>query len=497
MKRSISLILVLIMLLIPVFTACSDSADGDTPSDTTVAADGSSTPEDTTPADALEDRKNVKETLESGLDFGGATFQMIVQTDHINDAWVEELTGSSVDDEVYSRNMYVEELLNIKILPASSIADYGQINSSVQASVLAGDGAYDLILNHAVNSGALVLGDFCTNWYTVPHVNFSNPWYPQESVANLTFKGQMYSSVSDLCLSLTKNTYCMFFDKVKGEDYGLANMYEIVNNGQWTLDKMKEIVANIYFDENGNTKADADDFYGLGTDVNSNLNTYLWSCNQPVFYFTEDDQVVVSFVEEKTGMIIDKVKSILFDEVGATKGTDHSYGVKQFAKGRVLFANAQIGQSASLLADYENDFGIIPYPKYDEAQTEYYTMVDGNFSVIMIPKGISAEKIGMVGATVEALSAYSWKNVIPKYYDIALKTRYVRDQESVAMLDLIMKNRVVDFAYLYDNWQGFVFLTQDIIGNNKEFTSTVATQQKVKTMYYEKKVLTYFLDHAE
>jgi len=495
MKKSISLILAMIMLLVP-FTACSDNTDSANDPSDTVAADGGITPEETAAPDALEDRKNVNETLEAGLDFGGATFQMIVQADHINDAWVEELTGASVDDEVYSRNMYVEELLNIKILPANSIADYGQINSSVQASVLAGDGAYDLILNHAVNSGALVLGDFCTNWYTVPHVNFSNPWYPQESVANLTFKGQMYSSVSDLCLSLTKNTYCMFFDKVKGEDYGLANMYEIVNNGEWTLDKLKEIVSNIYFDENGNGSPDADDYYGFGTDVNSNLNTYLWSSNQPVFYFTEDDQVVVSYVEEKTGMIIDKVKAILAEE-GATKGADHSYGVNQFAKGRILFANAQIGQSASLLADYENDFGIIPYPKYDENQSEYYTMVDGNFSVIMIPKGISEDKIGMVGATVEALSAYSWKNVIPKYYDIALKTRYVRDQESVAMLDLIMKNRVVDFAYLYDNWQGFVFLTQDIIGNNKEFTSTVAAQQKVKTMYYEKKILTYFLDNAE
>ena len=168
-----------------------------------------------------------------------------------------------------------------------------------------------------------------------------------------------------------------------------------------------------------------------------------------------------------------------------------------FAKGRALFANGQIGQSASKLADYENDFGIIPYPKYDEAQDTYYTMVDGNFSIIAIPKGISDDKLAMTGAAVEALSAYSWKNVVPKYYDVALKTRYVRDQESVEMLDLIMENRVVDFAYLYDNWQGFVFMTQDIIGTNKEFTSTVASQVKAKTAYYEKKLLKYFLDHAE
>lgn len=503
MKKSIAALLALIMLITPALGSCADNKDGsgsDTKaSDTTAAADadGGSSPEDTTPSDALEDRQNVKETLESGLNFNGMTFQMMVQTDHQNDAWVSEQTGNSVDDEVYYRNLSVEELLNIKILEAVTIQDYGTIRTMIQTSVLAADGAYDLVLQHAVASGASALDGYLVNWYDVPHVNFENPWYPQESIQSLTFKGQMYLSVSDMALSLTKNTYCMFFDKVIGENYGLGNMYDIVNNGQWTLDKLREVTKSIYVDVNGDGKRNDGDYYGFGTDIQSNVNTYLWSCNQPVFYFGENDTVVVSYPDEKTGIIIDKVKAIIYDEEGTTYKTDHSYGIKEFAKGNVLFANGQIGQSASLLADYENDFGIIPYPKYDEDQKEYYTMVDGNFSVIAIPKGITAEKLKMAGAAVEALSAYSWKNVVPKYYDVALKTRYVRDQESVAMLDLIMENRVVDFAYLYDNWQGFVFLTQDIIQNKKEFTSTVAAQTKVKTMYYEKKVLKFFLDNAE
>lgn len=504
MKRSITLLLALLLLSSTVLSACGEPDSDATPPQTENADNVSSSSEEETPEeeeeeelDSLEARKNVPETLESGLDFGGATFQMLVQPQHRNDAWVDELTGNSVDDEVYARNLHTEELLNIDILESVDIYEV-DIEAAVQASVLAGDNVYDLVLGHAIYSGSIILNDYTMNWYDVPHVNFENPWYPQESIANLTYKGQMYSAVSDMCLSLTKNTYCMFFDKQKAEDYSLGNMYDIVRAGDWTLDTLRTTVGNIYEDSNGNGERDEEDFYGFATDQRSGLDTYLWACDQKVMYFTDDDQVVVSYADEKTGNIIDKVKSLLNETEGAVSNMEHSSGMSMyFSKGHALFANGMIGQSATYLAEYENEFGIIPYPKYDENQKDYYTMVDGNFSVLILPKGKSEEDLAKIGAAVEAMSAYSWKNVIPKYYDVALKTRYARDQESVEMLDLLTANRVVDFAYIYDNFEGFVFLTEQIIRENLDFASTVAGQLKAKTVYYEKKVLKYFLENAE
>jgi len=45
---------------------------------------------------------------------------------------------------------------------------------------------------------------------------------------------------------------------------------------------------------------------------------------------------------------------------------------------------------------------------------------------------------------LEVLSNKSSKTIIPAYYDVALKTKYARDDESSEMLDLIMRMLFVD-----------------------------------------------------
>lgn len=489
-KRLIAVILAAVMLC-----AASCAAGEGASANETSAAPGSDVPDtaEETKADLLEERQLVADDLPE-LDFNGAEFQMIVQTRHLNDAWVEELTGEMVDDEVYNRNSRVSERLNIVIKEAINTDSYGDINSMVEQSVLAGDGAYNLVLQHAVASGEQALKGHFVNWYNVPYVNFEKPWYPQESIKDLSVKGQMYITVSDMCISLTKNTYCMFFDKVVAAEYNLGNVYDIVRDGKWTLDTMIDMTKDIYKDENGNGKKDENDFFGFGTDSASNVITYIWSCDSPIVAFTEDDTVDVLYISEKTDNIVTKIKEFLANSEGAIYKNEHAYGATLFSKGRVLFANGLVGFSREKLSEYENDFGIIPYPKYDESQERYYTMVDGNFSVIAIPRGLSDEDIKMAGAVVEAMSADGWKNVVPKYFDVALKVRYARDMESVEMLDMIMSSRVVDFAYLYDNWKGFALTTQDIVNGNTDFASFTAKQLKAKTKYYEK-VLQFFIDN--
>jgi hypothetical protein len=45
----------------------------------------------------------------------------------------------------------------------------------------------------------------------------------------------------------------------------------------------------------------------------------------------------------------------------------------------------------------------------------------------------------------------SYKKIIPTYYEVVLQTKYTRDEQSAAMLDLIREGRVFDIGYFYDN----------------------------------------------
>jgi hypothetical protein len=72
--------------------------------------------------------------------------------------------------------------------------------------------------------------------------------------------------------------------------------------------------------------------------------------------------------------------------------------------------------------------------------------------VLAVPKTVSDTEF--VGIIAEALNAESYKTLVPTLYEIALKTRYLRDEESKKILDLILDGRVADFGYIYDNWKG-------------------------------------------
>jgi len=53
-----------------------------------------------------------------------------------------------------------------------------------------------------------------------------------------------------------------------------------------------------------------------------------------------------------------------------------------------------------------------------------------------------------VGATMEAMCAESYRTVTPAYFEIALKQKYSRDEETSQMLDLIRAGITFDFGTL-------------------------------------------------
>ena len=118
---------------------------------------------------------------------------------------------------------------------------------------------------------------------------------------------------------------------------------------------------------------------------------------------------------------------------------------------------------------------------------------------------VTATNDEMIGAVVEALSAYSWRTVLPAYYEIALSAKSARDEESVEMIDLVLSSRVIDFAYLYDGWtgwvfrwntmhvSGWVFKLADFVKAEGAFASTYTKHEKAMQTYYDK-VLEFFYE---
>jgi hypothetical protein len=86
------------------------------------------------------------------------------------------------------------------------------------------------------------------------------------------------------------------------------------------------------------------------------------------------------------------------------------------------------------LGDMDDDYGIVPFPKWKPEQKSYYVAPDG--SRIAVPLSCSAD-LELVCVIKEALAVESLNFVYPAYYEFALKNRYVRDEDSIHMLEII------------------------------------------------------------
>ena len=111
-----------------------------------------------------------------------------------------------------------------------------------------------------------------------------------------------------------------------------------------------------------------------------------------------------------------------------------------FKNDRVLFANSTLRYMESL-RDMNTDFGIIPYPKQDEEQENYYVRL-GYWNAPLVP--VTNQETEMTGVLLEALNAEYSRVVRPKFFDTALKGKIARNEESVRMLDLILDSRTID-----------------------------------------------------
>lgn len=484
-----------IMLLAALLVSAASCGGEVSPSET--SAPESTAPEVTTPADPRTERESIDDGLPDKT-YGGATFTVATETGLDWTVIQEESTGDVIDDAIYNRNLAVEDRFKVKIEVLTDAADAMQ--AKITNIVQAGEDAVDLCMTHVVMTGSVAMNGNYMNWYDVPYVDFDKPWWADSTVDDLSVKDVCLLAIGDYDITALANTYCVLYNKKLAEEYSLGDIYGLVNDGKWTIDKALELTKDIYIDLNSNSKADGKDLFGYITTARSALNTYLWAFGGHVLQKNQSGDVELVYHSSKTNDIVQKLCSFFFDNEGIyinSKEPEYSslFSLDCFIDGRAVFINGVISQAVDYLREMKDDFGIIPYPKWDEAQEDYYTMVDGSHDILCVPVTVSdTERTGII---TEALCAESYKKVVPAYYETALKTKYTRDDESIAMIDKVVNSRVFDLGYVYDGWKGASFIFQSLISANKtDFESYWASKESAISTYYNT-VIDYFENYGK
>ena len=391
-------------------------------------------------------------------DYGGYQFRILSRSLNYNAHWfardiyAEEETGDAINDAVYRRNSAVEDKYNIKIvnIPAD---DPSSVSSR---AIRAGDDQFDIIshgLSHAV--APMTAGELY-DLHTVPHIDLSKPWWDQRAREQLTINGRLFATTSDYIILDKDATWIIMFNKQLLQDFGLDDPYQMVKDGVWTMDKMYEMMSVVAIDLNGDGVMDENDQWGLVSQYYNAL-AFFNAAGEAISMVNSNGEPEITFYNPRAVSVSEKIIELQTDK-NITLNADAYTGrvadvwdglqLVVFNTNRGLFYYAGMNR-VTLLRDMETDFGIIPPPKFNTDQSEYYVAIHPWCSgSVAIP--VTNTNIDRTGMILEALTAESRYTLLPAYYDITLKTKFARDDESQEMLDIIFASRIYDLGQVFD-----------------------------------------------
>ena len=477
--KIICVLAISVMLLI----SCGDSAgEADTPDIITEA------PADLNGAD--EQAQTGQEKILPDLpeaDFGGHEFK-IITSDYIANAimpreiWAEEETGDPINDAIYSRNKLIEDKYNIII--SEILHDRDSLNAPVRRAVMAADESYDLICGNIRELSIIAQRRELLDLNQVNHLDLSKPWYDQNAAADLSIGNRLFFAVGDLQISNKDGTWGVLFNKNLAQNLGLDDPYKLVLEGNWTMDNFFAMATAASSDLNGDGIMDEGDQWGLlGEEFN--IFALMNGSGTRLIQKDEDDLPFYAGYTQRDIDIFEKGSEYLGDpnmSILPANFANRGYNDiwmdfinPMFSTDRVLFFFTSLSR-VTWHRDSEIDFGILPVPKYDAAQDYSDNTVSGWLACgigIPVTASISAGGLDRTAIITEALNAESMYTLTPAYYDIQLKTKLARDEESAAMLDIIFANRVYSTAQLY-NWGEMVStITGMLASSSRNFVSSM------------------------
>jgi len=457
-KRGISVLLAILMLASSMFS-CSETPAEETES---TPAETSAAPGETA-AEETETEYSILNTLPE-FSFEGAT---ITALSMLNSWWqtitlaAEEMNGETLNDAIFDRNAAFMQQYDVDF----KVIEDDSITSLVRAAVTAGDPVYDFAMPRLDSGITLVNEDLIINLNNVGTVDFTNDAWDKNGVKFYSVAGKLYYGVSDISLAKNETAWIYMFNKKLIAEYQQDNPYELVREGKWTFDKSLEMMAVASADTNGNGTPDEGDRFGLATHA-GNYYALLVGGGQPFAIKDEAaDLPVINAETEGFLNVYDKIKDDFTDK----SQTVMEWEGETFKAGNALLC-AQVLACVRLFREMEDDFGIIPIPKFSEEQQNYcsYIIPTAICAAVIPVSAADAERSGMA---MQALTILSAHHLTPAYYDTVITGKGLRDMDSWEMLDLILESGVYDLGLLY-NWGGFTNTMNSNLENKRELAST-------------------------
>ena len=414
-----------------------------------------------------------------GVDYGGGEFT-VLYADETGWAYDEEVIGMAnmsdavgsgiINEAVFERNTKFEEMCKLTFVQVPK--HHGQLQATLTNDIAGGTKTYQFA-NIGMGSAAECAVAGLLHNYLDLTIDYNHPWWDQGTLGfnldgHVMFMNGAHNLVDD------DMTYVLAFNKAMIEEYKVANPYQTVQNGDWTLDHFQSIIQSVSA-ENGDGKWGLEDTYGFAA---SHVigNTVFYGAGLQ-YIKTQPSTGEISLALDKAGLekatnVLERMLTMIYDEHAIYMGSSSEYdnAATLFIGEQAMFFSENAYYLRSIASTMETDFGIVPVPKYDANQENYHTWAHSIGSTLCLP--VSFEDTEMLEKIVEIYVILSYQHVTPAYYDTLLGSRNVRDPESAEILSDIFANRTYDMSQYYRTFNLADLFYNCVNNNQKNFVSS-------------------------
>lgn len=406
--------------------------------------------------------------LAANYNFDGKTFTIIGTGEQIISE-DPELTGNLENDALYKRQSDIEDKFGLTIEFIESTAEDDNYPTTgaetadrVNTDVMSNMGAYDLIQGNIMTCGQVMLNNgSLTPVGEVDPIDLSQSWWLNDIENQFNIGGQLYFLTGKIVPVFYHEASCLLFNKEVADNFDIPDLYALVEEGNWTFDKMVEVASVI----DANSGIYRINIGGAGGGL-----AYYYGAGYTVAQRADDGSIYIedSLTNAQVDYI-DKLANVFGDSTTMntklhTIQTDFAdvYGFEEdkyaFFDDKVLFSTAAMGTVSEYRTE-DVEFGVLPMPKADASQSDYISLASAWMTAgVYISK--VAQDVEMSATVAEAMAALSEKYLEPAYYEKALQGRSTYDSESKDMLDIIYKTKVIDLADTYQ-WGSLVDIIND------------------------------------
>ena len=448
--KIMSLLLALLMLTSVVACGGKQTSDPQNNGDVTTAATTNAAVADTTTAtEATTEAPKYPALPEKdmqGFEMRFLNYDNSYLTWSLNTIDADTSNGDLLNDAIYERNLRIEETYNC-VISETLIARPDQ---SLGGLVASGDVNAEVVMLYDQTIAGLYTNGYLLTWDNLNYIDYEQPYWSYDATQAFNVGGKVFAATGDFSLSQSTRSFVLMFNKDLYSNLGLKDdLYQLARDGKWTMEKLVTIGAAAASDLNGDgAMKPEDDRYGSAGAIKLYFGSLVTGAGIKYVERSEDGGLKLATVGNEYAIsvmsdILEKHNSNPYAFVKLASDYNSSGNAsKMFRNGQTLFQGCAM-KTVTNYRDMESDFGILPFPKYSEEQESYHALTSGG-AMATLPVTLNESSFENVGLILEAMSRDSYENVVPTYKEIALKSKYARDEGSADMLDIIFKSATYD-----------------------------------------------------